>query len=159
LIRFVCENQGVWSCFVSPWEDDPDVFSDIRGGKPAPIGCRLSEFLITFCLQETVMSGVTKLAVIIEGDEDRYLKIASVPVWLGGKWVDGNAYHEFHADPGAELLCMKFHSMTFFAFRQLAEQPCPPREFRYYVAPDGNLELSSHSADEREMTKRPFGYR
>jgi hypothetical protein len=28
----------------------------------------------------------------IEGDDDRYLKIASAPLWLGGKWVDGNLY-------------------------------------------------------------------
>jgi len=159
LIRIVCENQAVWSCFVPPGEDDPEVFSDARGGKPAPIGCKLSEFLITFCLQETVMSGVTKHAVIIRGDEDRYLKIASVPVWLGGKWVDGNVYHEFYADPGAELLCMKFYDATDFAFRQLAGQPCPPREVRYYVAPDGSLQLSSYSADKRDMAKRPFGYR
>ena len=54
---------------------------------------------------------------------------------------------------------MKFHSMTFFAFRQLVGQPCPPREFRYYVAPYGSLELTSYTTDERDMTKRPFGYR
>jgi hypothetical protein len=159
LLRIVYENQGVWSYFVPPGEDDPEVFSDIRGGKPAPIGCRLSDFLITFCLQETIMSGATKLAVTIEGDEDRYLQIASAPLWLGGKWVDGNVYHEFYADPGGELLCMKCHSMTFFAFRQLAGQPCPPRCFRYHVAPDGSLELSCYDADERDMAERPFGYR
>jgi len=49
-----------------------------------------------------VMSSATKLAVTIEGDEDRYLKIASAPLWLGGKWVAGNVYDEFYADPGAE---------------------------------------------------------
>jgi hypothetical protein len=159
LFRIARENQDVWSCFVPPGEDDPEVLSDAGGGGPAPIGCKLSEFLITLCLQETVMSGVGKHAVTIEGDEGRYLKFASTPVWLGRKWVYGDGDHEFCADPGAELLCMKAHGMTFFALRQLAGQPCPSRRVSYHVEQDGSLKLSSYTMDKRDMAERHFGYR
>ena len=90
LVRFVTENQGCWDCYVSVSEDDPEVFSTALHSlgrsetKLTPIGSKLSDFLITFCLQETVMSGLTKHAIMLSDDDERYQKISSEPIWLRG---------------------------------------------------------------------------
>src|SRR5262245_9558205 len=68
-----------------------------------------------------------KLTQFIE-HRDRSAPKQQMVLAAGSLAVDGwraTVHHEFYADPGRELLGMKFHSMTFFGFRQLAGQPCP----------------------------------
>jgi hypothetical protein len=55
---FVTENQGVWHMATLPSGDDPDVWvseeCSHRSSSPIwrPLGCSLSQFLVTFVLQE-----------------------------------------------------------------------------------------------------------
>lgn len=120
LYDFAWENQGNWTCYAQSNQDDPEAMTNAAEpgstGAIRPIGCKLSDFLITLCLQETVLSGWSR-----SPDEDQYYQDrASVSLWVG-KWVYDDLEYEFRTDPEGEFLYMRY--TDFYALREFAGQP------------------------------------
>jgi hypothetical protein len=110
MFEFVWENQGVWSCRCPIGNGDPAVYSNAADGCAETsfekICDSLNHFLITFCLQEAVMSAANLVAFRTESLAD-VLKEVPAPLWLQGYYAHGEPSHDFYLI-GQDVLLMNY---------------------------------------------------
>lgn len=110
-LEFLWENQGNFACRTAERGEDPPVFSNWRhtcGESEVEFEqcCdSLSHFLVTFALQEAVMS--CRYLVVPYADQPGGRSLGLPPLWLEGVYVDGRVTHQFHHDPGRGIIVME----------------------------------------------------
>jgi len=108
-IHFLDENQGCWSCaYCVDGGEDPAVFLFEDGEEPVKQGDSLERFLVTYLLQESVMS-----APHFASQEDGVLpedalRAAVEPLWLAAVYSRPNPTHWFYWCKDAGVLAMRF---------------------------------------------------
>lgn len=108
-VHFVNESQACWSCaYLADAGDDPPVYLVADDG-PEKRCNSLSEFLITFLLQEAIM--VAPHMAHHEGEKSACaaLKPEVEPLWLDAVYSQPNPSHSFHWAPEPRILIMRFH--------------------------------------------------
>jgi hypothetical protein len=113
MFEFVWENQSNWSCRCPVGRGDPAVYSNAGDGwRPGrepgflKVCDSLNHFLITFCLQEAVMSAANLVAFRTESVAD-VLKEVPAPIWLQGYYAHGEPSHDFYLI-GQDVLLMNY---------------------------------------------------
>ena len=110
-VEFIWENQGNFSVRTSSDGEDPVVYSNwlyVVGESDLEysIVCdTLSHFLITFSLQEAVMS--SKYLSTIGVSSVTQINIALEDLWLNGFYVCGEPTHNFYYSVELECIIMK----------------------------------------------------
>ncbi len=110
LVEFLWENQDCFWVRTAATGDDPAVITNwLRelgdSENDQDVVCdSLTHFLITFALQEAVMSSAYLLQPV-KATFDQ-LKGEAVPIWLNGLYVCGEPTHDFHYFPKLEVIAM-----------------------------------------------------
>jgi hypothetical protein len=102
---FVFENQGVWKCGTEQEGDDPPVWISIDGDAWNFLCDSLAQFLVTFCLHESiygapVSSAINNIQEILQSSQK-----FEVPLWLDGPYPSCNGVDKlsFHIIEGRIL--------------------------------------------------------
>ncbi len=100
-LLFAWENQGVWCCGTLSEGLDPPVWLSVDGGPWQPLCGSLAQFLVTLCLQETVV-GSTHFASqdgLVDYFSGRGKHVS--PLWLNGPFAT--------VSHGSRLVLKSFH--------------------------------------------------
>ena len=108
-IHFLSENQACWSCaFKEDGGDDPAVYLFEDDEEPIMQSDSLEEFLITFLLQESVMT-TSHLATQEDGlSAEGALNIPVEPLWLEAIYSREGPTHWFYKTENPQILIMRF---------------------------------------------------
>lgn len=100
-VTFLFENQGNWTCEIEANNDNSPVYSDAaevwdENASGHEIVCEsLSNFLITYCLQELVF-GSRYVGTIEDKLKMEQILKNSEPLWLEGFYVNKEPDHSFY---------------------------------------------------------------
>ncbi len=118
-IKFIYENQENWTCEVEEGNDESPVYCDAAAlwdsnVKGHELVCEsLPHFLVTFCLQELVMSS-KHLGTIKVDSEHELVRTKLEPVWLEGFYVFKEPTHSLYICEQS-LLILKLYSDFWYA--------------------------------------------
>lgn len=116
---FMVENQRNWTCEIDENDDASPVYCDASTLYDATVTghevvCEsLSHFLVTFCLQELVMSS-EHVGTFVAESEQELVKGDLEPVWLNGFYVFKEPTHSFYICD-SRLLIMKLYDEFWYA--------------------------------------------
>jgi len=123
-LTFAWENQGVWSVATETTGDDPPVYLSVDDG-PYKFFCdSLAQFLVTFCLHESVF-GAASLSYVDDLQQvNQELGKIPIPLWLDAPYPSAGHHSlptSFHLVDGKVL---QMHSWCGALFPN-AEQQYP----------------------------------
>jgi hypothetical protein len=108
-ICFLRENQGVWHCWCRPGDDA--VYCDAESGRGVKNAQQIHEsidhFLITFCLQEAVMSSPEIVYLHDFSPPEGVVVAAGQELLIGGRYVYPSSPLDFYFAPHRRLLAMR----------------------------------------------------
>lgn len=116
-VFFLMENQSNWTCEVEEYNNESPIYCDAaeiwdENASGHEIVCKsLSHFLVTFCLQELVLSSN------YVGTVDNNIKIqeiikSSEPLWLNGIYVSKEPTHSFYIYDN-RLIIMDYNGLWY----------------------------------------------
>ncbi len=103
---FAWENQGVWVLATDTTGEDPPVYVAVDDGPFQLFTDSLSQFLVTFCLHESVFGAASLSAVDDLGSTNRSHNKIPIPLWLDAPYpwaLDEAKSVSFHLVDGCVL--------------------------------------------------------